>query len=341
MTKRTDIHRPSAIRPEDYSFVGFKCLKASESEIGEDIFFAEERRRIWKFMEKTGATYASHEHGGTCHVCGATALYLGVYHHPETNKLIEMGEDCSRKLEMGDGAAFRTFRKCAKEALKRKAGKAKAKAMLAELGLSEAYEIYETKYEWTDKPYIGEHGEIVDRDGYYSPKAMAARSVDKARGTITDIASSIVKWGDISEKKESYLRLLLTRLDAGEIEKRIAAKRTEIKPIPEGIDGTRAEITGKIVSIKEYEDSFSYHGGSVYKMLVVTDDGWKAFGSIPRYSLSVIFNVGFYTGDDTIDRSREARVKFTARFAKKDESFATFSRPTKDEIEVLEKGVAL
>lgn len=131
MTKRTDIHRPSAIVPADYDLIGFEYRGPKEGA-------SDDKMAIRRFLNERGATYSGHDHGGSCHVCGASALYLGVFHHRPTNTLICVGETCADKMD-ADPVAFRSFHERAKAGIEAFAGKAKARATLAERGLSDAF----------------------------------------------------------------------------------------------------------------------------------------------------------------------------------------------------------
>src|SRR5674476_177968 len=70
MTTRTDIHRPSVIIPSDYQFVAFDYY-------GPDNGFMciTEQQAFRAHVAQTGGKFSDHDHGGTCDVCGASALY--------------------------------------------------------------------------------------------------------------------------------------------------------------------------------------------------------------------------------------------------------------------------
>ena len=51
--KRTDRHRPSAIRPEDYQFVACHYIGCKDLDPGEAIMNAENRRMIWEHFDRT------------------------------------------------------------------------------------------------------------------------------------------------------------------------------------------------------------------------------------------------------------------------------------------------
>ncbi len=135
---RTDIHRPAAIVPADYDFVAVRYIGPNPGDL---MSLAGDRQILADHMNRTGGKYSQHSHGGTCHVCGAGALYLAVYHHPKTNSYICVGEDCADKLDMAEVDAFAPVRRQVKDAKHYAAGKAKAAALLTERGLEAALTI--------------------------------------------------------------------------------------------------------------------------------------------------------------------------------------------------------
>ena len=107
----------------------------------------------------------------------------------------------------------------------------------------------------------------------------------------------------------------LERIDAGDLDapwllEKFARNLDPKAPVVEG----RIEVRGKVVSTKSEPNPFAF--GTVYKMLVLDDRGFKVWGTIP----SKIFEVGI--GD---------RVAFTANVeaSRKDECFGFYKRPAK------------
>jgi len=188
---RTDIHRPSAIQPEDYVFVAIKYDGPSEA--GEQATLAS-RQIIREHIASTGGRYSSHEHGGSCYICGANALYLAVFHHPKTNTYICCGEDCADTLDFSTNE-FNYFRKKVRAAEGFATGKARAKAILAERGLEAAWPIYIA----TDHSDFG----FEER-------------------TLADLVGKLVSYGNLSDKQWAFAERLLTGLPA------VHAKRAAI-----------------------------------------------------------------------------------------------------------------
>lgn len=220
MNTRTDIHRPSAINPADYVCVGFKYIGPYQLAPS-----ADDRRQIEAHREKTGGRYSSHEHGGTCSICGAHALTLGVFYHAATNTYINAGEDCAAKLDLGDAVEFRSFKKRLAAGLEAARGKAKAQKTLAELGLTDAWAVYEgSASAWEEN-------------------------------TIRDIVSKLVQYGSISEKQAAFLGKLLAQIPAREAQKaERAAVNANSKHV--GTVGARATWHVRVEWVKSFDSQF-------------------------------------------------------------------------------------
>ena len=243
-TTRTDTHRPSAIVPDDYIFVGCGYLKIEN--LGDALFLQEQRTLIQAHMARTGGAYSRHEHGGNCHVCGSVNLiYSLIYYHEPSNSYIRVGEDCAEKLDMGGQREFNKFRAAVRDALEAQAGKRKAQAVLAERNLSALWVIYEA-------PVVH----------HYEEK------------TITDIVGKLVHYGSVSDKALAFAESLLAKIpQRAEIAAQRAAEQEAAAPCPTG----RIVVTGTILSIKAQDSPW----GLVNKMLVRDDSGFKVWVTCP------------------------------------------------------------
>jgi hypothetical protein len=243
---RTDIHRPSAIQPENYDFLGIHFDPGAEDVVGGDYLMCEENRRIRGFMEEKGARWAQHEHGGTCFCCGAHAVFLAVFHHAPSNECIMVGERCADKLEMGEPEQFARIRKAAKSAREAIAGKKKASLILSELGLSRAWELFNQK----GKPFLYEEN------------------------TVHDMVMDLTRYGSMSDKQIAFMRSLIHRIDNREA---IAEERKREKeaaaPCPTG----RLQVTGTVLTTKWSDGVY----GRVLKMMVKTERGYTLWGTVP------------------------------------------------------------
>lgn len=175
---RTDLHRPSVIVPEDYRFVACDYYGSGLDALG----YVGDRMAFRADMERTGGRFSGHEHGGTCHVCGASALYVAKYHHKPTNSYIVTGLDCAEKMDIADEVAFRSFKKRIAAGRKMFRGLAKAQETLNTVGLQAAWAIYSA----------------TDRTGHA-----------KAEEIVFDIVGKLVKYGSISDPQTALISRLL------------------------------------------------------------------------------------------------------------------------------------
>lgn len=106
MSKRTDIHRPGAIVPADYSYyLAYSGASADEPAWNMDamIRVTSEARNAGK--EIIGAC-------GKCGVCGACYRHGALFVHTPTGDIVHMGHDCADKYEcLMDLSAFQLERK--------------------------------------------------------------------------------------------------------------------------------------------------------------------------------------------------------------------------------------
>jgi hypothetical protein len=178
MTVRTDLHRPSTIVPDDYDFVACDYYGPGL----DAAMFTQDRMIFRAHMDRTGGKFSGHDHGGTCHICGAAALYVAKYHHRPTNAYIVTGLDCAEKMDIANPVAFRSIKKRVAAGHKARRGVAKAEAFLAERDLTAAWAIYRA----TDRAAFRKQEEIV-----------------------TDIVGKLVKYGSISDPQTGLVRKLM------------------------------------------------------------------------------------------------------------------------------------
>jgi hypothetical protein len=242
--KRTDTHRPSVIIPSEYEFVAHECIKLET--FGDAAFINTERERLRLHMEKTGGTYAGHEHGGNCMVCGAWAVYTNLFYHEKTNSYVRLGGDCTENM-WADDFGMKRFRKNAADARKNQKGKNKAIALLGDRGLERCWELaiadWDESFKWEER-------------------------------TIRDIVDKLVRYGSLSDKQFDFLGGLLGKIDGrAEAEAKKAEEKATAKDAPEG----RQTVDVEVVSVRAQDSDY----GVTYKMLVKSVDGWKAWGTQP------------------------------------------------------------
>jgi len=225
---RTDIHRPSALNPREYEFVGMHSERVADIEQSHALLQA--RRAFESHMQcHPGAHFSRHEHGGVCHVCGnANAMTLAIFYHSETNVYIRVGEDCAAKIGWDCDSAFRAIRSEADALARARSGKLLAKAKLAEAGLSSAWDVY---------------------------AATERADFRFEESTITDIVSKLVRYGSISTAQETFLRKLLDQItDRAKADADRAAKAALSQHI--GEVGKRETLDLTIRLVRSWETQF-------------------------------------------------------------------------------------
>lgn len=253
---RTDIHAPSKINPSEYEFVACEYVKA-DGDLGAALMLREERKRMEAHMRATGGKMSGHEHGGVCHVCGSVnAIYTVRFYHRPTNTYISVGQDCAQKLDRGASEGqISAFRRNVQNYLEARAGKNKARLMLADAGLAECWNLYLAEYDTL----------LTDVNG--------VRDVPYEERTIRDIVGGLVRYGSLSEKQIDFLRKLWNQIvNRAKIEGDRKAECESAQDCPEG----RQTITGTVLSVKTVETSY----GDCEKSLIRDDRGFKVYGSV-------------------------------------------------------------
>jgi len=309
--KRTDIHKPSSIIPEDYVYVAMGYQKFEG--LGSIEAILAERAILNQHMERTGGTWSKHQHGGNCHICGAGCIYTVIFYHEKSNSYIKTGMDCATKLEMGDKKIFKTFRNNIQEAMKNRAGKAKAEGILGDEGLTGVWNIFKEVDEQVQKSGI----EWDAREHKNVPAPYLELKWEEK--TIHDIVGKLVKYGRLSEKQIAFLHKLWDKInDRPNAEARRKAKQEQWakeKEAAESCPKGRVEVTGTVVKIDVKYNDF----GERHVMTVKEDRGFMLWGTIPSSIMEV------EKGD---------KVKFTGTLepSDKDEKFGFFKRPSKAEV---------
>lgn len=303
---RTDIHRPSAIIPEDYSFVC--CFTFSEIALAPGVIEAE-RKLLDAHMASTGGQRSKHEHGGCCHVCGAWMKDYAIFYHAKSNSYIETGFDCAAKLDFQDPDLFRRFKDRRLAAEKAKAGKLKAEGLIEEMGLDlqVALSLFQPK-SFGD---IASDLNLTYKDVWgFESKFWAG----------VDLVRSLVKYGNLSDKQWAFFAKCLDAVakapdelanKAARDAQRKADQEANCKPAPEG----RMVVKGKVISTKCQEGQYGYE----YKMLVESVDGWRVWLTVPS-------SLG------TIEKGWELEFTATIKPSDEDKFFAFGSRPSKASI---------
>lgn len=314
-TKRTDVHRPSAIKVDEYEWVCFEFIKIES--LGDCFVIQEERARLRRHMERTGGTYSKHEHGGNCMICGnVLATYTILFYHEPTNSYVRAGQDCAQKLEMSYGSGWNAFKKGIADARHAVAGKRKAQATLTDAGLEAAWTLYASPVQVGDCDVCARiAAEQIERF-YHRCTAFEP----KEEQTIRDIVSKLVKYGSVSEKAMEHIKRNLGWIaERPAREEKRKAEREAAADCPAG----RVDITGEVLKTRVDETDF----GKVTKVLVRDDRGFKVWGTRPTIKTGVDEH-----GQMNYDAAeRGDRISFSAvvTVSQEDAKFGFYKRPTK------------
>lgn len=305
MTARTDAHRPSAIIPADYDLV---CVRT----FGDDVDVYSNNEAVNTFnahREHTGGVFAPKQGKGDCHVCGARMRDYAIFYHTSSNSYIRTGMDCASHIESGLDDAFRRVAQLRRAAEKRAKGVAAASTYLEELGIMDTCEAI-----FCD--HLG--GTVIESEHYYGNEFVESLTYDEAfklqdrMYTLASMIRNLVKWGSWSEKQDKYAITLAERIQNA---KQVIYQRREEKantpPAPEG----KVVVEGVVACVKTVEGYYGYQT----KMLVVSDEGWKVWSTVPAAINDV------EKGD---------RISFTATVTRSedDHTFAFAKRPSKAKI---------
>lgn len=272
-TKRTDVHRPSALIPahyeawNDYALpsMGGLCPRLGV-DCADPIRIHDHQglhaRTEYPTCPDTGrCCVASTErharrdgraiygHAGKCGVCGAHYLYGSMFRHEPTGEIVHLGHDCAQKYElMFDLSEF--------ELALGRVRHANAKAIARAENAAERQAFFDA------------------HPGIEAALALGKTDGSKSERILADMAGRFVTYRTLSDKQVAFAQKLADGIRNPKpevVEQHCAA------PIGKGI-----EFEGEIVSCKIAD---GYMGGATYKMTikVTTTDGstWLAFGTCP------------------------------------------------------------
>jgi hypothetical protein len=103
MQTRTDIHRPSAMNPRDYSVLAYACVFPEwDEEAGREIMVCEMEpvSDEWEALGRpmVGTWMNSDADGGKCDHCGAAIKYACIVKHNATGDLLAIGRQCINRF---------------------------------------------------------------------------------------------------------------------------------------------------------------------------------------------------------------------------------------------------
>ncbi|MHB8503434.1 MAG: hypothetical protein ACYDHE_21130 [Candidatus Acidiferrales bacterium] len=317
---RDDVHSPSHIVPSDYEYVAVWTMNIQG--FGDCQFILREREIVKNHMVRTGGTYAHVDTTGSCQVCGnVMAIYLALFWHKPSNTYLRVGFDCSQKLDMsGDGQAYNLFRRQLQDVREAQAGKKKAIAILADAGLSAAWDIYtQAAPGHLDGCVAKGTDQFGDDNGAhhlctcgYDIKFFKEWNAWEET-TIRDIVGKLVKYGSISEKQTNFIKSLLTKIERRPIIE--AARKAEHEaagPVPTG----RVRLTGTVLSVKTVERATRFYGddGLSTKVLIRLENGSKVYGN--RFA--------------NVEKDQVVTFKASVEASKDDAKFGFFKRAKKE-----------
>jgi hypothetical protein len=297
-------HRISGnFNPENYQFVESfdnREILEEDSHSGLNYVSNIEEPMSLKSEEKIQEQGYSIEH---CTHCGACLKSGNVWLHKTSGEFIIMGNTCSERTEFSK-ADFDRYYESHKLDLQKslKLFKDNYKFKVIKPLLDSNIDLY-----WKDKFIVREIvGKMVKRRRLPSHKQIR-------------LIRNIPLWNKQSqERKEAFEK----------------AQEERVKNAQEWAEG-RQEITGEVISIKDYEQqSFGYNSGIeiVRKIVVELEDGRRCFGTMPKkrissYDLPEKEQLAFLA-KWSYEKGAKISFKGTIKVSEKDKFFAFFSRPS-------------
>ncbi len=321
-SKRTDVHRPVELDPEDYEWVGAYDNQpepgsfvgpGGEFEVAPGVVVSGTNWANAEYQYLHGLVESSRSarygDGFQCDHCGARIRYVAVYRHKPTGDHIAVGETCADGRLSLDKATFQRLRKAAELDRKQQANKKAARERLEEI----------------EDPVVVT---LLDRGADLEAMDDAMKSVYD-HGIVSDIRRRLWQYGSASDKQVDLVRRIY---DQETSEPEPEPPRI---PVPVGAQ----QVEGTVLAMRFQESRW---GGSV-KMLVEVETpagNYKVWGTLPA-SLRDLYRIehGPLLANGSHDVSHHpvgvgAKVRFSANCEQSsdDPSFGFFSRPTKAEL---------
>lgn len=330
--KRTDVHRPGAIVPADYEYVGIYVgrWEYAYDLTGTSIVLGE-RQRLAAHMSRTGGTWATHEHKGTCQVCSARANYLAAFYHRPSNQYVRTGMDCAESIAAGITRRFQRFLSAKDAALKARSGRKKAEGVLANRGSQAIWDMFVLLTRPTTETLEGQL-----RDACLQGDEMARMALrdlweesgldprvqpvpwDADERKMVGFVNDLIRFGNLFPAKWTWLDETFARI-VGKAEKvaredELAARRAAEKAAAADAPKGRGEYVVEVLSVKTKP-----YGGfsSAEDRLVVFAkhaSGWTCWGTLPR-------------GCDEAKKGDRIDLRATFTPADDDPKHAFFARP--------------
>ena len=241
--QRTDVHRPSALVTEDYTYLASADLNPRP----EDMYplEREEAEAINAALDARGRdVYPQCDH------CGARSVrYVAFLRHNPTGEVIMVGWQCLENRFQRASTDFQRLRKTA-ELIRQSQRIRHAVAQ-----------------------FVAKYPDLAVLDQKELPPVLAWNSF------LVDLAHKLRTYGELSEKQVAAARRSIEEAPAKQacyLAKKAEREALEAaaQPVPTG----RVTVTGEILGFKTIDSQF----GSTLKMIVRDDRGFKVFGTVPR-----------------------------------------------------------
>jgi hypothetical protein len=306
-TQRTDIHRPAS---EDFDPQAYQCVGVfdTQSEWPDD--------RVARLGAVNALIAQGYRSGAgnsnQCGHCGAHIRYAALMAREDVHEWIFVGETClGGRFEMTK-AEFDTLRKTAALNGERVARKVRLDALYATypdlVWATYSYNISEAGARYAEDQY-----------GHLSPVRNSSFADRAKLGSVffilSDISDNVRRYGEISEKQAALVSKLLAQVEEAEA-RMVAREAANAALVAKGVSAPsgRIVVEGTVVAQKSVEGDY----GVTFKMLVLTDAGWKVWVTEPS----------------SINPTKGDRVRFTATItpSSDDVLFSFGSRPSKASI---------
>lgn len=295
MNTRTDVHRPTALIPADYTWVGYTDDGDAYSDrLMDGPLFppvqapaADELRR-----EANPSRVRNAIHPGGCDACGQQGLrYRHYFRHDPTGDVIVLGDQCVERMNFDNAEGYKAARKV----------KAQREQEVIDRQAREWGEANKAALDFLTEAYEGTvklNGGIED--------------------FVLDLRAKLYRYGSLSEKQTAAVeKIAAKQAEFAAERKQREAEEGEAQPIPAEVREGRSTITGKVVSLKWRESQF----GGAFKMVVRDDRGFKVWGTAP----DSLFE------DSEIPNGTRVRFDAAVTVSDDDETFGFYKRPTKAE----------
>lgn len=239
--RRSDIHRPSAIEPERYSYRGSYSLAGTEGGWPMPAVGLEHALAVMAEVKNAGGNLYGHV--GSCGVCGANFRHGDIWQH-ENGDLVHFGHDCAEKYE------------CI------------ADRRLWERELGEVRERSAREHEAAMK--VERYTMLVDQ---------LERGGFTGIGAALDVDHYIIR--DIKDRAQTYYKISPKQAELVlKIAHDVANPRPADAHVPAPKSDKRISFVGEIVSVKFVESDFGAQVKCTIKV-TTDAGSWLAWGTLP------------------------------------------------------------